>query len=87
MINSRPLTYLSNENCDEHINPSKLMYGWNINRRNIVDDNDSFITLDKKLIITRIKHVTHVNNHFWNRFETEKHYHYVKNIDIIKTIK
>ena len=44
------------------------MYGRNINRRNIVDDNDNIITLGKSLIKTSIKHVTAVINHFWNRF-------------------
>ena len=47
MMNTRPLTYLSKENCDDHITPSHLMYGQNINRRNIVDNNDNIITLDK----------------------------------------
>ena len=67
-MNTRPLTYLSEENCDEHITSSHLMYGRNINRRNIVNDNDNVITLDKRLIKTRVKHVTAVSNHFWNRF-------------------
>ena len=71
MMNTRPLTYLSEENCDEHITPSHLMYGRNINRRNIVNDNDNVITLDKTLIKTRIKHVTAVSNHFWDRFYKE----------------
>ena len=47
IMNTRPLTYLSKENCDDHIAPSHLMYGQNINRRNIVDNNDNIITLDK----------------------------------------
>ena len=68
MMNTRPLTYLSEENCSEHITPSHLMYGQNINRRDIINDNDSVITLDKTLIKTHIKHVTAVLNHFWNRF-------------------
>ena len=71
MMNARPLTYLSEENCDEHITPSHLMYGRNINRRNIVNDNDSVATSDKTLIKTRIKHVTAVSNHFWDRFYKE----------------
>ena len=72
-MNARPLTYLSNENCDEYIIPSHLMYGRNINRKNIVDYNDDIInvTLAKTLIKTRIKHVTAVRNHFWNRFYKE----------------
>ena len=68
MMNSGPLAYLSNENCEEHITPSHLMYGQNINRRSIVDDNDNIITLDKTLIKTRAKNVTTDTNHFWNRF-------------------
>ena len=61
------------------------MYGRNINRRNIVNDNDNVITLDKTLIKTRLKHVTAVSNHFWNRFYKEyllslrEKHHYHKN--------
>ena len=72
MINTRPLTYyLSKENCDEHIIQSHLIEGRNIDRRNIVDDNDNIITLDTRLTKTHIKHVTVVTNHFWNRFFKE----------------
>ena len=56
MMNSRPLT-------------AHLMHGRNINRRNIVHDNNNVITLDKTLSKTRIKHVTvDDRNHFWDRF-------------------
>ena len=71
MMNTRPLTCLSEENCYENINPSHLMYGQSINRRNIVDDNGNVITLDKTLIKTCIKHVTAVTNHFWNILNKE----------------
>ena len=71
MMNIRPFTYLSEENCDEHITLSHLMYSRNINRRNIVNDNENVITLNKTLITTRIKHVTAVLNHLWNRFYKE----------------
>ena len=64
MMNTIPLTYLSEENCNEHITSSHLMYGQNINRRNIIVDNDNVIILDKTLIKTRIKHVTTVTNYF-----------------------
>ena len=84
MINTRPLTYLSDKTCDEYITPSHLMYGRNINRRNVVDDNDNIITLDKTLIKTCIKHVTAVTYYFWNRFYKE---YFLKNIAIIKTIQ
>ena len=58
MVTERPLTYLSNENCIEHINPSLLTYGRNINRRNTFNANDDIITLDKTLIKTRMKYCT-----------------------------
>ena len=45
---------------------SHLIYGRNINRRNIVNDNGDIVTLDKTLIKTRVKHVTVVTNYFWN---------------------
>ena len=66
MMNTKALTYLSKENCHEHIISSHLMCGRIINGRNIIDDNDNVITLDKTLIKTRIKHVTvtAVTNHF-----------------------
>ena len=45
MMNARPLTYLSEENCDEHITLSHITYGRNINRRKIVDDIDNITIL------------------------------------------
>ena len=67
MMNTRHLTCLSDENCDNHITPSHLMYGRNINRKNIADDKGNIIIANKTLIKTRIKHVTAVTKHFWNR--------------------
>ena len=64
MMNARSLTYLSGRNCGEYINHSHLMYGPNKNTRNIVDGNENVVTLDKKLIKTRIKYVTVVTNQF-----------------------
>ena len=86
-MNTKPLTYLSEENCDEHFIPSHLMHGRNINRRNIVDDNGNVITLDKTLIQTQIKQVTATTNHFGIDFIKNICYHYLKKIVIIKTIQ
>ena len=47
------------------------MYGPNKNTRNIVDENENVITLEKILIKTRIKHVTVVTNQFLNRRDIE----------------
>ena len=71
MMNTRPLTYSSDENCDEHITPFHLMYGRKLNIRNIANDNDNVITLDNTLMQTRIKHVPAVSNHFWSSFYKE----------------
>ena len=70
-MNKRPVTCLSEENCDKHITPSDFMYGRNICRRNIDNNNDNVITLDKTLTKTRIKHVTAVSNQFKNIFDKE----------------
>ena len=45
MVNTRPFTYLSDKNCYEHITPSHLMYGRNINRRNTIDGYDDIIII------------------------------------------
>ena len=52
MVNTRPFTYLSDKNCYEHITPSYLMYGRNINRRNTIDGNDDIIILLTLLYIS-----------------------------------
>ena len=49
MMNTRSLTYLSGRNCGEYINHSHLMYGPNKNTRNIVDEDENVITLEKKI--------------------------------------
>ena len=92
MMDARPLTYLSEENCDEHITPSHLMYGRNVNKRNIVDGNVNVITLDKTLIKTRIKYVLLLQTIFGIDFIKNILYHYVKRKtgierEIIKTIQ
>ena len=86
-MNTRPLTYLSDENYNECITPSKVIYGDNINRRKIVDHNNDVITLDKTLIKTQIKHIIAVTNYFWNRFIKNICHHYGKNVFIIKTMQ
>ena len=95
MMNTRPLAYLSEENRDEHITPSHLMYGQNINRRNIVNDDGNVIILDKTLVKPRIKHDIVLNpNHFWIRFYKkyllslrEKHRYHKNNIKEKRELK
>ena len=71
VMNTRSLIYLSRKNCGEYINHPHLMYCPNKNTRNIVDENENVITLEKILIKTRIKHVTVVTNQFLNRLGIE----------------
>ena len=71
VMNTRSLIYLSRRNCGEYSNHSHLMYGPNKNTRNIVDENENVITLEKILIKTCIKHVTVVTNQFLNRLDIE----------------
>ena len=58
MVNTRPFTYLSNKNYYEHITPSHLMYGPNINRRNTIDGNDDIIILLTLLYISLYYFIT-----------------------------
>lgn len=44
IIDTRPFTYLSNENCDDCMTPSHLMYGRSMNRWRIVENNDTIVT-------------------------------------------
>ena len=47
------------------------MYGPNKNTRNIVDENENVITLEKILIKARIKYVTVVTNQFLIKLDIE----------------
>jgi len=58
-INSRPLDYIYDENCEEIITPNHLFYGRNLSITN--DDKAS----------RRVKYVQLLIFHFWNRWRTE----------------
>ena len=51
---------------------SFIIYGPNISKRNIVDENDNVITLEKILIKARIKHVNVFINHILNRLHKDR---------------
>ena len=65
-LNSRPVTYLSDEHNDEAITSSRLLYGRNISKRNVMrigyrehtDENTQ----------QQYKRVKFIINHFNNRF-------------------
>ena len=76
VLNSRPLSYVSGDDMEEHITPSHLIVGRRIldlpdNLEHVCDLNDSEFTLDTNQATNRVKHLNHVLNHFWKRWRTE----------------
>ena len=68
-FNSRPMTYLSDENNDEAITPSHLLYGRNISKRNIMHIDYREHTAENTQ--QQYKRVKFIINHFNNRFYEE----------------
>ena len=74
-INSRPLTYVNDDNYQEALTPFHIMFGRNINSRyvtaNEIDDNVS-----AKELTSRVRHVQIVTKHYLRRFYDE----YINNL-------
>ena len=68
-LNSRPMTYLSDEHNDEAITPSHLLYGRNISKRNIMHIDYREHTAENTQ--QQYKRVKFIINHFNNRFYEE----------------
>ena len=76
VLNSRPLSYVPDEDMEEPITPSHLIVGRRIlnlpdNLDYVCDLSDSEFTLDTNHATKRVKHLNHVLNHFWKRWRTE----------------
>ena len=76
VLNSQPLSYVSSDDMEEPITPSHLIVGRRIldlpdNFDYVCDLNDSKFTLDTNQATNRVKHLNHVLNHFWKRWQTE----------------
>ena len=76
VLNSRPLSYVSDEDMEEPITPSHLIVGRRIlnlpdNLDYVCDLSDSEFTLNTNHATKRVKHLNHVLNHFWKRWRTE----------------
>ena len=70
-LNSRPLTYMSEENYAESITPHYLLYGRDINRKN--SDMNYFIELSeasdaRKQLSNLQQIVSHINKKFYNEY-------------------
>ena len=70
-LNSRPLTYMSEENYAESITPHHLLYGRDINRKN--SDINYFVELSgasdaRKQLSNLQQIVSHINKRFYNEY-------------------
>ena len=69
-LNSRPMTYLSDEHNDEAITPSHLLYGKNISKPNIIIHID-YREHTAENTQQQYKRVKFIINYFNNRFYEE----------------
>ena len=94
-LNSRPLTYMSEENYAESITPHHLLYGRDINRKN--SDIDYFIELleacDAPKQLSNLQQiVSHINKRFYNeyiialrerhQYDRQSHHPHLQNVSI-----
>ena len=81
LINSRPLTYLTEENYQTPLSPYHLLYGWNINDRNEPLTN---IETNQTSAIVRVKHLQTVLEDLKKKFMLNIYLVCVKNILMLK---
>ena len=67
-LNSRPLTYLSDENFQSSLTPNHLIHGHNINSKYFPEVKVDLSENDFRL---RVKHLGIILKHFQNRFYKE----------------
>ena len=69
-LNSRPLTYMPEENYAESITPHHLLYGRDINRKN--SDINYFIELSEasnaRKQLSNLQQISHINKRFYNEY-------------------
>ena len=69
VINSRPLTYVSDDIDSEPITPSHLLHGRTIT--NVNRESKPVVQLNGDDIRNRLKYLENVMRHYWNRFYHE----------------
>ena len=69
-LNTRSLTYLSDNNEDDAITPSHLLYGQNITRRNFIYFVTEYCEQDNALL-SKYKRFKMILSHFKKRFFEE----------------
>ena len=70
VINSRPLTYISDDDTVEALTPYYLVFGRNI-KNQVKVSNDAEVELNSEQCSERVKTLQLTLNQFWNRFRTE----------------
>ena len=70
VINSRPLTYISDDDTVEALTPYHLSFRLNINNR-VKVSNDAEVELNSEQCSERVKTLQLTLNQFWNMFRTE----------------
>ena len=66
-LNTRPLTYLSDNNDDEAITPSHLLYGQNIARRYFMYFDPEYCE-QENILLNKYKRLKMILSHFKKRF-------------------
>ena len=69
VVNSRPLTYVSNDLESEPLTPSHLLHGRTI--ANVYSEAETVLPLNDDDLRNRLKYLQTVLNHYWNRFYHE----------------
>ena len=68
IINCRPLTYIYNDNTEEVVTPSHLIYGRRLLSKPSNDKPDNF---NLENLTRRMKYLHTLIQHYWNRWKLE----------------
>lgn len=71
ILNSRPVTYTSTEDCEEPVTPSHLMFGRRLLSLPTPDERDDDWEPSSTDITRRQKHLAVLLDHFWGRWKSE----------------
>ena len=76
ILNSRPLSYVSRDDCEEPLTPSHLIVGrrlWSLpdDLTHSEDAEDPDFELSDEVLQRRAKYLNSVINHFWHRWSRE----------------